>query len=762
MSLTISKNNIELITNFCLTLDTTYLSTLDEKVKELFIKYSKKVMKGEKGYKNIAHIVLTFYNLFDDGTTKPFDIKKFAWPFKDDKIDCSKLEKIPVVKYRTTITINQINLQLLKSALQKYIRRNMTHKAIWCGLEWGLLRCDQEAEDKNLKSAITNLRNRLRIIYLEDISISNLNLLGIISTKIDVLNYDKNPSGKDMDKVIVDIVSNMSQSYHTRICSYVNSIYKIYNNKSFFKKQKEYLSYFPNVKNIYEYIQDHKDLSLKNNLLNSLKEKNPVCFYYAQELNFSENEKGKFGKNNEVFPIIIKVINDKYKKQLDICEKWYSEIKNSEAFLAYFIPMLIICFPVKEDGRLVDYFDYTPEWKNLVMYNIEEPAINLEQYTMDMHTKEGIRKGLKKDNLEGINNFIKQGAYVNNEYKINDLAIELKNYYEFTKLLSLGKVDETYFTNIEENTNKVEDVEELDIVEPPTKKIKTTMSENDFFEYIARAQVPTSGSKLDSYYSKMKEDYGDFKKGETVFVKGPFDNNKVYDILKLFIQMKKVMNIPYIHLEKFELTLSKDFFTGELNIEDNVGKGYIRNKLKKNETYSFIIYKNLCGDISHTAKYGYLKTQKSKAWIDTKATIVNWSKMDSKCHHFEVDDLKNEKYLIEYMEALYFRYLFGIVDAANRNFLIVDNRLYGIDEENIDMSKDSNFSKLGKQFEYINKKWSKVSDKIVNILKEWNNRLPEIEKILNDKIYSGFVKRLNKLIKNPKLFLILEDDSEDE
>ena len=260
----------------------------------------------------------------------------------------------------------------------------------------------------------------------------------------------------------------------------------------------------------------------------------------------------------------------------------------------------------------------------------------------------------------------------------------------------------------------------------------------------------------------MKEDYGDFKKGETVFVKGPFDNNKVYDILKLFIEMKKLMNIPYIHLEKVDLTLSKDFFTGELNIEDNVGKGYIRNKLKKNEIYSFIIYKNLCGDISHTAKYGYLKTQKSKAWIDTNATIVNWSKMDSKCHHFEVDDLKNEKYLLEYMEALYFRYLFGIVDAANRNFLIVNNRLYGIDEENIDMIKDSNFSKLAKQFDYINKKWGKVSVKIENILEEWNNKLPEIKKILNDKIYSGFDKRLNKLIKNPKLFLTIDDSSSDD
>lgn len=455
MSLTISKNNIDLITNFCLTLDTAYLSPLDVKVKEIFIKYSKKVMKGEKGYKNIAHIVLTFYKLFDDGTSKPFDIKKFEWPFKDDKIDCSKLEKIPVVKYRTTITINDINLQLLKSALQKYIRRNMTHKAIWCGLEWGLLRCDPEAEDKNLKSVITNLRNRLRIIYLEDISISNLNLLEIINKNIDVLNYDKNPSGKNMDKVIVNIVSDMSQSYHTRICSYVNSIYKIYNNKKFFKKQKEYLSQFPHVNNIYEYIQDNKDLSLKNNLFNSLQEKNPVCFYYAQELNFNDNEKGKYGKNNEIFPIIRKVIDNKYKNQVDICEKWYNEIKNSEAFLAYFIPMLIICFPVKENGKLPDYFDYTPEWKNLIMYNIEEPAINFEEYTMDMHTKEGNRKGLKKDNLEGINNFINQGAYVNDEYKINQIAVELKKYYEFTKLLSVGEINKAYL-KIKENTKEEE------------------------------------------------------------------------------------------------------------------------------------------------------------------------------------------------------------------------------------------------------------------------------------------------------------------
>ena len=282
------------------------------------------------------------------------------------------------------------------------------------------------------------------------------------------------------------------------------------------------------------------------------------------------------------------------------------------------------------------------------------------------------------------------------------------------------------------------------------------------FEYIARAQVPTSGSKLDSYYAKMKENFNEFKKGEIVFVKGPFVNDKVYNILKLFIEMKKIMNIPYIHLEKIELKLSHDFFTEEINIKDNVGKGYIRNKLDKNKIYSFIIYKNLCGDTFHTAKYGYLKTQKSRAWKDTNATIINWSKIDIKCHHFEVNDLKNEKYLIEYLEALYFRYLFGIVDAANRNFLIVDNRLYGIDEENIDMIKDSNFSKLSKHFDYINKKWGKISNKLDKMLLQWKNKLPEIKKILSDKVYLGFEKRLDKILKDPKLFLSIDENSDEE
>jgi hypothetical protein len=109
--------------------------------------------------------------------------------------------------------------------------------------------------------------------------------------------------------------------------------------------------------------------------------------------------------------------------------------------------------------------------------------------------------------------------------------------------------------------------------------------------------------------------------------------------------------------------------------------------------------------------------------------------------------------MIEYLEDIYFRYLFGIVDVANRNILITNNTLYGIDEENIDMNQEANFSKLTKQFNYINEKWDKIEDEINSILNKWYNKLPEIKSILREDIFSKFLKRLTNIKNNPKLFL---------
>ena len=109
--------------------------------------------------------------------------------------------------------------------------------------------------------------------------------------------------------------------------------------------------------------------------------------------------------------------------------------------------------------------------------------------------------------------------------------------------------------------------------------------------------------------------------------------------------------------------------------------------------------------------------------------------------------------MLDYIQALYFRYLFGIVDAANRNFLIANGNLYGIDEENIDMDNESNFSKLTKQFNYINKNWYKIESKIKIILAKWYSKLPELKYILKYDIYYRFEKRLANIVSNPQIFL---------
>ncbi len=975
------------------------ISSFDDDKISKYIKIMNENLGDYKENKNkiLAHSYLYNNNLFDDGTKNPINYDSYSWIFANDYIECSKLIKKPKINYRKSLTINNIDLQFLKSALQKYIRRNMTRKAIWCALEWALLRCDKDAAESSVKSVITNLRNRLRIIYIEDTSIANLDLMEYINDRISVINYEKNPLGINMDRNIVDIVSNLSQSYHTRICSYVNSIYKIYQNAKFYKKQNEYISYFPNVKRVYEYIENDKNTPLEKNLYLTLINKNIACFYYAQELNFHEKEKGEFGKNNKVFPIIRKVFKELKLdlKYVDISEKWYNEIKNSEAFLMYFLPMLIICFPVKYNGSLSKFNDYTPEWKNIVMNNINNTPIEFEQYTKDMHTKEGNTLGYTKTNLKGIKHFVYQGAYVNDEYIPNDLYIELKNYYEFTKLLSVDSIENIYLQNVTENeksgltkteeltteiklspndlkwffnpknvkgkfvdlnllkltkeskysvtpwqeasfitnniitffnskdititdatanvggnsidfyNNEIEVVNSVEIdpktceflknnlkvygyeintvfcnnyvdiyktlnqdcvfFDPPwggpdyikkdnldlflgdvnvvdiiknlfdmgktklvvlkapinynsenlqaiftpelykiteepifrgkkhsydvffiskyinnekiKKKViiddddsdieideekgdekdkddkdKIVKNENDFFEYITRAQITTGSGKTDSYFAKMKNNYKNFKKGEIVFVKGPFKNDDVYKILELFIKVKKILNIPYLEVDKIDLQLSDTFFTDEVHSLLHTNPHYIRTKLNKKGLYTFIIYKNLCGDNIYKIKYGDIKTQKSQIWIDSNVWISDWKKLneDGLCKEFNLTSLKNTKYLCEYILSIYFRYLFGINDHANRNFVISEDNLYSVDEENIDMDNSSNFSKLDKQFEFIKANWNKCNEYILQTLKNWILQLSELEDVIPKKYFQKFQERLKFISNDPK------------
>ena len=636
----------------------------------------------------------------------------FNIPFTFNKTISDKI----IVKYRHNISYNKLSLNLIKSSMQKYIRRNNPIKAIWCGLEWAIFKHGKINNSKMTQGIITNLRNRIMISYIEDIGISNINLLIKIDKFIRNIDLAKNKDGINIENSVVQILSNMAQSKHTRICSYVNSIYKIGTGENY-NKIKKYIKYFPKVKNMYKYIFSNSEKSNEENLYETLINKNPVCFYYAQIINYGEfntkNVKPTYGSKNIVFQIIRKVYKELNKDEthLDICYSWYNYIKNSEAFLAYFLPMLMICYDYIKDGDIKDKIDFDDNiWKKLYMININYPTINLDYYTKDIHTLIGIKKGFKRDNYKGVSFFIKHGAYIENKYNID---IELEKFYCFSKIYLVK--DGGY-----------------------NKAKKYILSELDYFNYIGRAQVPTSYFKFDTYFAKLNIENKNFKKNEIVFVKGPFPDNKIYNILKLFIKIKKVLNLNYIDIEKIYCKQNNDIFK-EIEVHQKT-KQYIRQGDNSNNI--FIIYKNLCKNLS-VRKYGTLKKEKSAFWKQKESYIVDWDKVEN-CNHINNNF---EKYLFPYTLSIIFRYLFGVVDHTNRNFIISNDKLYSVDEENINLDKESNFTKLKSNFKYIRENidfkklrltltewYEKLSnDEIINLLNNYDNRLSKkvLERLQN-------------------------------
>lgn len=109
-------------------------------------------------------------------------------------------------------TYSGLDLDVVKSALQKYIRRNMTQKALLAAIE--LYRLNEVGG----AAAVTNMYNRLAIIANEDIGPSNLPLVLEVTRIVE--------EGKDRDVArLVAMVQLLSESPKTRIMSHAWSAY---------------------------------------------------------------------------------------------------------------------------------------------------------------------------------------------------------------------------------------------------------------------------------------------------------------------------------------------------------------------------------------------------------------------------------------------------------------------------------------------------------------------------------------------------------
>lgn len=789
---------IEFIKKFCTKGEIRYFDLLDISTKRIFFLSSLEAMNRNKTNKNIAKKVISEMSNLD------WELKKYKWIFTGNEVDCETILALPIHDIpdsnfpiytegrKKSVSagrssghgLSGIQDSILVSAMQKYIRRNNVMKAVWTVIDRSFMRCDNEGVGAVAK--LTHIRNRLKIIYLEDIGIANIDLFEYMYENVDCISLQtkKEKGSKSLfynncepiEKTIVDIVSRMAQSNHTRMISYVKSIPQLIDNKNMYEKVKPYLKHFPSILKTIKYIDKNSEKSARVNLTETLESGNLACFYYFMEVNYPTRKLGSNLKGKDymfIYSLFYSVFKKKFGsvRCVEIADKWYRSFSNEETYFTYFHLMIMVCFPFVKDGYVENKVDYKERWKDIVMYNIEENPIEIDDYVVDIHTKIGnLNRGLSKNNLAGKNHFVYVGSYVEDEYTANDVARELKNFYEFKTLLSVGYTEKIYLSGDEKEIKKLRDEKKHEKKHEKTHEKKheneesdlepeESDSEKDYFEFVGRAQITTSSNKFDSYFARMKRDWKVFKKGEIVFVKGPLPKGRsnVYDILRFYIEAKKVLKLPYIDVEKVELRMTDPIeFFGERYNED-LKKSNIRyaGKVNTENKYTFLVYKNLCGEDIETRKYGVNakkgRSEGSEAWKKADATLVDFDKLYKKgvCKVFYNEtDLGNKEYLKYYILALYFRYLFGIVDHADRNFLIdkKSDLLYSVDEENITTNKEISFmddKAKNKNRRNIEKGWPDVENDILKILKKWNKKLPKIEKLID-----GLDK---SLVKGPNL-----------
>lgn len=176
------------------------------------------------------------------------------------------------------------------------------------------------------------------------------------------------------------------------------------------------------------------------------------------------------------------------------------------------------------------------------------------------------------------------------------------------------------------------------------------------YTFLVRAQLTTSASKSDVYFAKDPL-------GQLVVVKGPLKSIKEAEFMLDMQEWKKNHKIPYLNA------------TCEWLVMDRWLQGVplgLRNTLDRQKPHPFLIIKS---EVPENAILNNKKLHQSNLWPPTE--VVDWNKVPL---HLNIDHLTPQEWN-DYVTALLMRYVFGISDLADRNFLMVNGRVISIDEE---------------------------------------------------------------------------------
>jgi hypothetical protein len=422
----------------------------------------------------------------------------------------------------------------------------------------------------------------------------------------------------------------------------------------------------------------------------------------------------------------------------------YKSSKNKESWLSIAVPVLAAVYPVnpdtEDDEVIVEHNDIDLDSHKETPFGIDD----VPDIAIDMHTKLGRSRGLQSGTPKGGRAWIKCGRKIENEYMPGDYK-ERKRFYEASKTLASN--DKTRFLDLYVTEPLIVDID--DIAMPviklgvrmdkpqggPAKKkhrksddlpafefTSVRRAETDLFKHQLLAHVPTGDTKQDVFFGTLKGKTKKFNKDDRVVCKGPYPaDTPAFSAIKTLYDARKKLGLPYIEFEVLgDMFVAHPFpgqvYDGSQASHRNRSAGMIG---------TFVIFKSLLDEPEerhyYSMEYGDSKSHKSDAWKASKAIVIHPSqtkrlKWKSDFNTFEIR--------LNYVLAIYFRSLFGVLDHASRNFVVVGDEVYGVDEENVSFGTDIKLGQHKSKSKFIIENWDDDFTEDVNrTLKSWSDTL---------------------------------------
>jgi hypothetical protein len=614
--------------------------------------------------------------------------------------------------YRCETTLNGYSVSLMKSAMQKYIRRGNIEKALYAMYELDMFAFHFPDEGKSGKGIHTNMIHRLMIIALEDIGPNNIGIFLQLGTSINKI-CEFRKARESTQEFSSEFCKLRKKEYHllvayiicccnsskSREASYYKYIFQTCVDE--YERNKKILKLYPIVKkNVANLLNKTKEEDFAIDTASHIFERlidnqNNDALRIAWIWNNMTMTKKYFNSSKGRYYILYRLheyinnylsgdIKSKYLKIVNIMITWTKELKEiKENFLPWLVLLISL---LKKNNPILEC--KLPSQKTLNTYykllekNLRHEKMDIDEYVMDMHTREG--KKLNKGPVHFAN--------------VSSIVIpEDKNInYVYQKMYNAFKYDQE--GRFEEYLQKYSSSEKV-----------------RFGKNFVRVQLVCSNAKQDTYFADDN--------GTVVFVKGPFKH--IDDIGNIHVK-NLITNFPEIRMIDFHIEyLTPDLFSG-INFPD-IG---IRTKLDLSQKYPFMIMKDIVG--FKNIESIPTKIKSSKCWKDTN--VVDFDKVSQNIHFINSEILiENDEITKEYILNIMFKYILGIPDLCDRNFYIKNSKeIYSLDLDVIGKKFNIMSSLCGKKRYLMIKDFMKKHNSYFSkILLKWkhlnSNKLNQFE-----------------------------------